>query len=83
MDNLTHTLNGLVAGEAVARCVRARPGGLPPYTRRSLLLAVGAVGSNLPDVDLAWSYAGGDKPIRLANALAGCEKPPAIADRGL
>ncbi|HMA10503.1 MAG TPA: metal-dependent hydrolase [Steroidobacteraceae bacterium] len=55
MDNLTHTLIGLAAGEAVARCTGARPDGVPDPARRTALLAMGIVGGNLPDVDLLWS----------------------------
>jgi len=58
MDNLTHTLIGAVAGETLARTARARPGGLPESARRSLFVVVSAVGSNLPDIDLAWTYRG-------------------------
>ncbi len=55
MDNLTHTLIGLVAGESVARGTRTSPGGLPDPTRRNALLAMGMIGGNLPDADLLWS----------------------------
>jgi inner membrane protein len=58
MDNLTHTLIGAVAGETLARTCRARPGGLPDEARRRLFVVVGALGSNLPDIDLAWTYRG-------------------------
>ena len=58
MDNLTHTLIGLAAGECVARGVRTRPGGLPDPARRNALLALGIVGGNLPDADLLWSMPG-------------------------
>ena len=58
MDNLTHTLIGAVAGEALARCTRAGAGGLPADARRNLLVVVGAVGSNLPDIDVAWTWRG-------------------------
>jgi inner membrane protein len=55
VDNLTHTLIGLAAGECVARGVRTRPGCLPDPVRRNALLAMGIVGGNLPDADLLWS----------------------------
>lgn len=55
MDNLTHTLIGLVAGEAVARSMRTHPAGLPDPARRNALLAMGMIGGNLPDADLLWS----------------------------
>ncbi|MEO8756093.1 MAG: metal-dependent hydrolase [Casimicrobiaceae bacterium] len=51
MDNLTHTVIGLVAGETLARVTRSR--------RRTSLLAIGMIGGNLPDGDLAVSYGGG------------------------
>jgi inner membrane protein len=49
MDNLTHTLIGIVAGETVARAT---------HERRNLLVFVGAASSNLPDLDLLVSYRG-------------------------
>jgi inner membrane protein len=55
MDNLTHSLVGLVAGEAIARTVRADSSGLPAATRRTALLWVSVAGSSLPDIDLLWS----------------------------
>jgi inner membrane protein len=55
VDNLTHTLIGLVAGEAVARCVPSNPARFAEPARRTTLLVVGMVGGNLPDVDLLWS----------------------------
>jgi inner membrane protein len=58
MDNLTHTLIGAVAGEALARSTRARAGGLTADARRNLFVVVGAVGSNLPDIDVAWTWRG-------------------------
>ena len=48
MDNLTHTLIGLVAGEAVARCAPAPARGLAPPVRRTALLLTGMIGGNLP-----------------------------------
>ena len=58
MDNLTHTLIGLIAGESVARTSRAREPGLAPDTRRGLFVALAAIGGNLPDLDLLYSYRG-------------------------
>jgi inner membrane protein len=49
MDNLTHTLIGIVAGESAAQATPAR---------RNLLVVVAAVSSNLPDLDLLVSYHG-------------------------
>jgi len=58
LDNLTHTLIGLIAGESVARTTRAREPGLAPDTRRGLFIALAAIGGNLPDLDLLYSYRG-------------------------
>jgi inner membrane protein len=58
LDNLTHTLIGLIAGESVARTTRAREPGLAPETRRGLFVALAAIGGNLPDLDLLYSYRG-------------------------
>lgn len=55
MDNLTHSLIGLVAGEAMSRCTGPDPHGLPAPARRNALIAISIIGSNLPDIDLAWS----------------------------
>ncbi|MEP7312410.1 MAG: metal-dependent hydrolase [Pseudomonadota bacterium] len=68
MDNLTHTLIGIIAGETVARCRRQDERGLPEPARRNVLLTMGAVGGNLPDLDLLWSY-GGDGPANLGYLL--------------
>jgi inner membrane protein len=58
MDNLTHTLVGTVAAEALVRCLRTSEGGLPFAARRNLFVVVGALGSNLPDIDVAWTWRG-------------------------
>ena len=58
MDNLTHTLIGFAAGEAIARCTTDAPGGLSAATRRSYFVAVAAIGSNIPDLDLLVTYGG-------------------------
>ena len=58
MDNLTHTLIGLIAGESIAHSTRAREPGLAPATRRGLFVALAAIGGNLPDLDLLYSYRG-------------------------
>ncbi|HEY0341719.1 MAG TPA: metal-dependent hydrolase [Steroidobacteraceae bacterium] len=58
MDNLTHTLIGLIAGESVGRTTRAREPGLASETRRGLFVAIAAIGGNLPDLDLIYSYRG-------------------------
>lgn len=51
MDNLTHTLVGLVVGETAARATQADPGGVAAETRRNLFVTVMAIGSNVPDLD--------------------------------
>ena len=58
MDNLTHSLIGIVAGETVARSTRAAEGGLSANTRRAFLVTIGVIGNNLPDSDLIVAYAG-------------------------
>jgi inner membrane protein len=59
MDNLTHTLIGLIAGESVAHTTsRALNSGLAPEKRRGLFVAIAAIGGNLPDLDLVYSYRG-------------------------
>ena len=59
MDNLTHTLIGLIAGESVAHTTsRALNPGLAPEKRRGLFVAIAAIGGNLPDLDLIYSYRG-------------------------
>lgn len=58
MDNLTHSLIGIVAGDTVARSTRASTGGLTADTRRAFLVTVGVIGGNLPDSDLIVSYSG-------------------------
>jgi inner membrane protein len=59
MDNVTHTLIGALLGETVARSTQPDPRGLPGETRRNLLVATAAIGSNLPDVDVLYSFIGG------------------------
>jgi inner membrane protein len=59
MDNVTHTLIGALLGETVARTTRPDPRGLPGEVRRNLLVATAAIGSNLPDVDVLYSFIGG------------------------
>jgi inner membrane protein len=58
MDNLTHTLIGAIAGESVAQGTRARAPGLASDVRRGLFVVLAAVGGNLPDLDLLYSYRG-------------------------
>jgi inner membrane protein len=56
MDNLTHTLIGLVAGDSVSRATRTRADGLTADQRRTGLVAIAAIGGNVPDLDLLYSY---------------------------
>jgi inner membrane protein len=55
LENLSHTLIGLAAGESFAHCLRSERG-LPQPARRSLFVALAVIGGNVPDLDLAWSY---------------------------
>ena len=61
MDNLTHSIIGLIAGESAA-AIDAPAGegvhGLGADARRRLYAAIGIVGGNLPDIDLLVSGAG-------------------------
>jgi len=59
MDNVTHSLIGALLGETVARTTPSDPRGLPDPVRRNLLVAASAIGSNLPDVDVFYSFIGG------------------------
>jgi inner membrane protein len=59
MDNVTHTLIGALLGETVARTTQPDPRGLQGEVRRNLLVATAAIGSNLPDVDVLYSFIGG------------------------
>lgn len=55
MDNVTHTLAGLVLAEG-AGLLRARRTGVAPTGRlRTAAALVGAVGANLPDLDVLWT----------------------------
>jgi len=58
VDNVTHTLVGLIVGEAAATHARPRERGLSIQTRRTALMAVAVVGSNSPDLDLLVSLRG-------------------------
>jgi inner membrane protein len=58
LDNITHTLIGALVGETVARTTQSDPGGLPGEVRRNLLVATAAIGSNLPDIDVLYSFIG-------------------------
>jgi inner membrane protein len=58
MDNLTHSLIGMVAGEAAARLTPATETGLSADSRRGMLVTLATVGGNLPDIDLVLTYRG-------------------------
>ena len=58
MDNLTHTLIGLVAGDSIARSTSAATPGLSAELRRNCFVVIAAVGGNLPDLDLVVTYTG-------------------------
>ena len=58
MDNITHTLVGLIVGESAAARTVPRERGLPLQSRRTALLTVALLGSNSPDLDLFVSFGG-------------------------
>ncbi len=55
---MTHTLIGLITGEAIVHHSRPSGQGLSAPLRRGLLLAVAVIGSNAPDLDLLYTYQG-------------------------
>jgi inner membrane protein len=59
VDNLTHTLIGALAGETLTRATTTDERGLPANVRRSLFVTLAALASNLPDIDLIYSFVGG------------------------
>lgn len=59
MDNVTHTIIGTLVGEVAARIAPRRHSTLPAATRRNLCVTLAALGSNLPDTDLLYSFFGG------------------------
>lgn len=59
MDNVTHTIIGTLAGEVAARLAPKDRSTLPEATRRNLCVTLAAIGSNLPDADLLYSFFGG------------------------
>ncbi|HEY0943506.1 MAG TPA: metal-dependent hydrolase [Steroidobacter sp.] len=59
MDNITHTIIGTLVGEVAARVAPASRSTLPATTRRNLCVTLAAIGSNLPDSDLLYSFFGG------------------------
>jgi inner membrane protein len=52
MDNLTHAVTGLAAGELIHRALAPESDPVHGRTRRRLLLATGALAANFPDLDL-------------------------------
>lgn len=52
MDNLTHSLTGLAAGELIHRCLPAEPDSEAMRLRRRLMLFSCWFASNFPDLDL-------------------------------
>ncbi len=61
MDNITHTLIGILVGETAARFAPAAQSQIPQEERRKLFVGVMAVGSNLPDLDFLYSFFTGNK----------------------
>jgi inner membrane protein len=55
LDNLTHTLIGVLVGEAAARVLPQRHSALPAAQRRAVFVTTLAIGSNLPDLDLLYT----------------------------
>lgn len=61
MDNVTHSLAGLVLAESAVR-LRARRTGIEPSARFRAFAAVSAlIAANLPDADLFYTGVGGDR----------------------
>ena len=54
MDNLTHSIIGLAAGELIDRCLPPEPTPERAQARHRLLLVTAALGSNFPDIDLVF-----------------------------
>ena len=61
MDNLTHTLAGILIGETLSQTTSPSPSGLSQQQRRNLLVTLMAVGSNVPDLDFLSSVVSGNK----------------------
>jgi inner membrane protein len=61
MDNLTHSLVGLLVGETAAAVAPVTEGGLPVAKKRSAILGLMLVGSNFPDFDLFYTAIDGSK----------------------
>lgn len=52
MDNLSHALAGMIAGELIHRLIPKQANEAQQKTRHRLLLATGALAGNFPDLDL-------------------------------
>jgi inner membrane protein len=61
LDNVTHTLIGALLGESAARSTPAPASDRENDVRRTMFLSVMVVGSNLPDLDVLYSFGSGDK----------------------
>lgn len=59
MDNITHTLAGLLVGESISRLAPGARSALEPARRRRLLLGLSVAASNLPDADVLYTVAAG------------------------
>ena len=61
MDNITHSLAGLLLAESAIR-LRARQAGAEPSGRFRMVAAISSmIGANLPDADLLYTGWGGDR----------------------
>ena len=65
MDNVTHTLAGLLLGEAAVRLRARRTGREPSGAFRTAAAVAGAVGANLPDADVLYTALSGDRLVYL------------------
>lgn len=61
MDNLTHSLVGVLVGDSLAEATPATCNGLPREQRRNLFVTLMVAGGNLPDLDFIQSALRGDK----------------------
>jgi inner membrane protein len=61
MDNVTHTLAGLVLAESAVRIRARRAGAEPPPRVRTVAAISSMVAANLPDADLFYTGVGGDR----------------------
>jgi inner membrane protein len=52
VDNLTHSIIGIAAGELIERSLPPEPSRERAHARHRLLLVTGALASNFPDIDL-------------------------------